>query len=243
MNRKDRNRVLVTGGSGGIGSACVRAFVREGCRVAFTYYKGKEAAMALSRETGAHPICADLSVSEAATAAVREAVTVLGGLDVLVNNAGISRFRLFTDITDDEWREMMGVNLDGAFYTCREAARHMIAGQYGRIVNIGSMWGKVGASCEVHYSTAKAGLEGLTKAIAKELGLSGVTVNAIEPGLIDTPMNAALDEATLHEICDNTPVGRIGTPEDVASAVLWFASEESGFVTGQILGVDGGYAI
>ena len=138
---------------------------------------------------------------------------------------------------------MMGVNLDGAFYLCRAVAPGMIRRGHGRIINVGSMWGKVGASCEVHYSAAKAGLRGLTMALAKELGPSGITVNCIEPGVIDTDMNAVLSDEDRAALADETPLCRIGRPEEVAAAVCFFAGEEASFITGQCLGVDGGFAV
>ena len=164
-------------------------------------------------------------------------------LYVLVNNAGIAQIKLFTDLTDAEWHRMIATNLDGVFYVTRAAARLMVRAQYGRIVNIGSMWGKCGASCEVHYSAAKAGVRGMTKALAKELGPSHITVNCIEPGVIETEMNAVLDDKTRQILCEETPLCRMGAPEEVADAVLFLASDSAAFITGQTLGVDGGYAI
>ena len=137
----------------------------------------------------------------------------------------------------------MGVNLDGVFYVSRAVAEIMIRQKEGRIINIGSMWGKTGASCEVHYSASKAGVRGLTMALAKELGPSGITVNCVEPGVIETEMNACLDEETRRALCEETPLCRMGKSEEVAAAVRFFASKEAGFITGQVLGVDGGFAI
>ena len=236
-------KVLITGGSRGIGEACVRAFCQKGDSVAFIYRSNHERANALALETGAIAICADVSNATSATAATREAIERLGGIDVLVNNAGIAQIKLFSNITDEDWSRMIDTNLSGAFYTAREASRVMVAQHAGRMINIGSMWGKTGASCEVHYSASKAGLRGLTMALAKELGPSNITVNCIEPGVIDTEMNAALDEATRGELANSTPLCRIGSAAEVAAAVCFLASKEASFITGQIIGVDGGFAI
>ena len=236
-------KVLVTGGSRGIGAACVREFAENGDTVSFIYRSDVHAALRLSDQTGAYAVRADLSNSIDAARGVEEAIRLMGGIDVLVNNAGISQIKLFTDLTDGDWNSMLDTNLGGAFYATRVAAKVMIAQQSGRIVNIGSMWGKTGASCEVHYSAAKAGLRGMTMALAKELGPSHITVNCVEPGVIDTDMNAALDGETREELCNATPLCRIGSPEEVAAAVCFLASDKASFITGQILGVDGGYAI
>ena len=236
-------RVLITGGSRGIGAACVRAFAGRGCRVAFVYHTAHEAAKAVALETGAKAICADLRDPAEAARAVSEAEAFLGGVDVLCNNAGISQIKLFTDLTDDDWKTMLAANLDSVFYVTRAAVKGMIARHAGRVINIGSMWGKVGASCEVHYSAAKAGLRGMTMALAKELGPSGITVNCLEPGVIATEMNAALDENIKAELAAATPLCRLGTPEEVAAAVVFLASPEAGFITGQCIGIDGGFAI
>jgi 3-oxoacyl-[acyl-carrier protein] reductase len=237
-------KVLISGGSRGIGAALVRAFVKRGDAVAFLYHHNVQAADRVAAETGAVAIQCDVSEPDAVRAAVQAAATALGGpISVLVNNAGISHIGLSRDMTDAEWRRMLDTDLSGAFFLCREVQGGMIAAQRGHIVNVGSMWGKVGASCEVAYSAAKAGLRGLTMSLAKELGPSGITVNCVEPGLIDTEMNRALDAESRAALIEETPLCRIGTPDDVANAVLFFASETAAFITGQILGVDGGYAI
>ena len=236
-------KVLISGGSRGIGRALVESFTKNGDSVAFIYKNSRDEALSLANSTGAIAICADISDSVSANHAAEEAISTLGGIDVLVNNAGISQIKLFTDITDEDWANMINTNLSSAFYLTRSVLPNMISQKSGKIINIGSMWGKVGASCEVHYSASKAGLRGLTLALAKEVGPSGITVNAIEPGVIATDMNAALPPEILAELCEETPMCRIGTPSDVANAVLFLASDKASFITGQIIGVDGGFAI
>ena len=236
-------KVLISGGSRGIGAACVRAFCAQGDAVAFLYQKNDAAANALAAQTGALAVRADITDRAAVDAALSQVVDAIGEVDVLVNCAGIGQIKLFTDLTDEDWHRMIDTHLSGSFYLSRALIPAMVRRGYGRIVNVGSMWGKTGASCEVHYSTAKAGMRGMTMALAKELGPSGITVNCVEPGLIDTEMNAALDEESRRALCEETPLCRIGTPEDVAAAVLFFASEQASFITGQMLGVDGGFAV
>lgn len=236
-------RVLISGGSRGIGRACVRAFCEQGDRVAFLYHSRDDEARTLGEQTGARGLACDLSSPDEVHSAALWAMQTLGGVDVLVNNAGIAQIKMLPDITDEDWRRMLDVNLSAAFYLCREISPDMVRRRYGRIINIGSMWGKVGASCEVHYSAAKAGLRGLTMALAKELGPSGITVNGVEPGVIDTDMNAALSDEDRAALCEATPLCRIGRAEEVAAAVRFLASDEASFITGQMLGVDGGYAV
>lgn len=238
-----KGNVLITGGSRGIGRACVKKFRREGYEVSFIYNNSKEQAEALEKECGAYGICADVSDPLSASAAVQNAIGRMGSVDILVNNAGISLIKLFTDTTDDEYYRVINTNLGGAFFVSREAARGMVSAHRGRIVNVGSMWGKRGASCEVAYSASKAALEGFTKALAKELGPSGICVNCIEPGFIETEMNASLDSETVRELCDKTPVGRAGTPDETADLIFLVATQDSDFMTGQIIGLDGGFAV
>jgi len=232
---------LITGGSRGIGAATVRTFVNAGYRVVFFYLRNESTAQALAAETGAIAIRCDVRDSVSVASAFAEAKRLLGHIDVLVNNAGIAQQKLFTDITDEDWRTMLDTNLSGAFYACRAVLPDMISRRYGRIINVGSIWGQVGASCEVHYSAAKAGLIGLTKGLAKEVGPSGVTVNCICPGVIETDMLSSFTKDDLAALADETPVGRLGTPEDIARSILWLADPKSDFITGQIIGVNGGF--
>ena len=233
--------VLITGGSRGIGAGAVRAFSKAGYRVAFFYLNSEASASALAAETGACAIRCDVRDSASVSCAVAQAQRVLSHIDVLVNNAGVAQQKLFTDITDEDWRAMLDTHLTGAFLLGRAVLPGMISRRHGRIINVGSIWGQVGASCEVHYSAAKAGLIGLTKALAKEVAPSGVTVNCVCPGVIATDMLASFTEEDLAVLCEETPVGRLGTPEDVARTLVFLAEESAGFITGQVIGVNGGF--
>lgn len=231
---------LITGGSRGIGAATVRAFCQAGYRVAFFYLNSADAARALTAETGAEGMRCDVRDSAAVTAACAEVQRRFRHIDVLVNNAGVAQQKLFADITDEDWRNMLDTHLTGAFSVTRAVLPGMISCRFGRIVNISSIWGQVGASCEVHYSAAKAGLIGLTKALAKEVAPSGVTVNCICPGVIDTDMLSGFTAEELRVLADETPVGRLGTPEEIARCALWLSNEQSSFITAQIIGINGG---
>ena len=235
--------VLVTGGSRGIGRAIVKAFSEKGYNVAFTYLSSHEEASALSKETGAYPINADSACADAVLNAFKIAEENIGKIDIVVNNAAVSSTNLFTDISLEDWNRELNVNLTSAFLYTKAAVPGMISRKWGRIINVSSMWGVVGASCEVCYSTAKAALIGMTKALAKELGPSGITVNAIAPGLIDTDMNNHLTEEEKNDLIDMTPVSRIGTPRDVAAATLFLAGEDASFITGDVLNLSGGFVI
>ena len=239
MNKK----ILISGGSRGIGAATVRYFAERGDKVAFIYRNADEDARKLAEETNAFTVKADVSDAQSAISAFREATNLLGGIDVLVNCAGIAGFSLFTDISDEDWRRMLDTNLTSAFTLSREAAKVMVSQKSGRIINVGSVWGRMGASCEVHYSASKAGLRGLTQALAKELGPSGITVNCVEPGVIDTDMNSMLDENAMKELAEATPLCRIGKAEEVASVIGFLASDEASFVTGACIPVDGGFPV
>lgn len=236
---------LITGGSRGIGAAIAAALARAGYAVAINYNHSADAAEALAASLRAEgraalPVQADVSDPAQVAAMFAAVERQLGAVSVLVNNAGIAQQKLFTDLSDADWRRMMGVHLDGAFYCCRAALPAMIRARYGRILNIASMWGQVGGSCEVHYSAAKAGLIGLTKALAKEEGPSGITVNCIAPGVVDTDMMASFSAEDRAALADETPVCRLGNADEVAAAAVFLCSPAAGFITGQVLGVNGG---
>lgn len=235
--------VLITGGSRGIGREMVRAFSKNGYRVAFTYKTKREAAEELSRECGALAIQADSTVESDVEYAVGVVEKEIGNVEILINNAAVSSFSLFTDLTLDDWRESFRVCVDGAFLYTKRTLPAMIRAGRGRIINVTSVWGLVGSSCEVHYSSAKAAIIGMTKALAKEVGPSGITVNAIAPGFIDTEMNAKLSEDDVNAIVDSTPLMRVGRTCDVAAAALFLAGEGASFVTGEVLNVSGGFVI
>ena len=237
--------VLITGGSRGIGAACVEAFAAAGCRVVFSYLHSQEQAAALCArwEGRALAVQADVADRDQVTALFRQAEQAFGPVEVLVNNAGIAQQKLFTDITPAEWRRMLAVHLDGPFYCCQAALPAMIRAKWGRIINISSMWGQVGGSCEVHYSAAKAGLIGLTKALAQEDGPSGVTVNCIAPGVVETDMMAGFSAADKQALAEETPLCRLGRPEEVAAAAVFLAGDQAAFITGQVLGVNGGLVV
>ncbi|HEH6951915.1 TPA: SDR family oxidoreductase, partial [Clostridioides difficile] len=166
-----------------------------------------------------------------------------GGLDVLVNNAGVSQDKLFTDITDEDWDNMMNINLKGSFYCSQVALKYMISEKKGNIINISSIWGISGASCEVHYSITKAGIIGMTKALAKEVGPSNIRVNSIAPGVINTDMLSGYNEEDIDALVEETPLMRLGTPEDIANCAIFLASDKSNFITGQVISPNGGFVI
>ena len=235
---------IITGASRGIGRACALLLSKNGYNVVVNYNKSEDAAKALSSELGSAPhmlFKADVSCKEEVFKMAKEASGCFGRIDLLVNNAGIAQQKLFSDITEEDLQSIMNTNFTGAFYASQAVLPHMLRNKSGAIINISSMWGIVGGSCEVHYSASKAALLGFTKALAKELGPSGITVNAIAPGIINTDMMFDIDEDEKNELINNTPAGRFGTPEDIAKTVLFLA--ENNFYTGQVLSPNGGFVI
>lgn len=243
-----RRTVLITGGSRGIGAACVGAFARAGWSVVFLYRRAEEAAEALCarlRGEGLDVSCrrCDVSRRDEVFRTVNDLMRTYHRFDALVNNAGVAHIGLFTDMTEEQWDALFAVNVKGAFNVTQAVLPSMISQGSGAIVNVSSMWGEVGASCEVAYSAAKAALIGMTKALAKEVGPSGVRVNCVSPGVIDTDMNAELTEADLAALAEETPLGRTGRAEEVAEAALYLCGEGASFITGQVLGVSGGLVV
>ena len=229
--------VVITGGSRGIGAAAVREFCSRGDQVLFLYASSQNAALALTRETGAECIRCDVTNPEE----VKAVFAQMGEIDVLVCNAGIAHQGLITEIGEDEWHHLFEVNVHGMYRCISAALPDMIRRQSGCIITVASMWGQVGASCEVCYSATKGAVIAMTKALAQELGPSNIRVNAVAPGLIATDMTASLTREDLQALHEATPLGRSGTPEDVAKALIYLADAE--FVTGQILAVNGGFVI
>lgn len=235
--------VVITGGSRGIGAACAEKFAENGDRVFIIYEKNDEAAKALSQKCGVIPVKADVSTKEGAMLAESAVHKVCKSVDVLINNAGIAQIKMFCDITEADWDRMFAVNTKSAYLVTQIFLPDMVSKKSGKIINISSMWGQVGASCEVHYSASKAALCGFTKALAKELAPSGICVNCVCPGVIDTQMNESLDQETKAALCDEIPAMRMGTPEEIAQSVFFLASPGADYITGQILGVNGGMVI
>lgn len=238
-----RKTVWITGGSRGIGAATVRAFVQDGWKVAFCYRSRTEQAEALAAETGALAIQADITKREDVQKCMDHIHEVLGLVGAVVCNAGVAQQKMFCDLTDDDWDYVMNGNLRSVFYTIQAALPDLVHDKDGAIVTVSSVWGVAGASCESHYAASKAGLIGLTKSLAHELGLSGIRVNCVAPGVIDTEMNAMHDADTLRGLAEETDLGRLGRADEVARTIRYLCSEDATFVTGQILGVTGGFVV
>lgn len=234
-----RKKALVTGSSRGIGAATARRLAADGWDVVVHYFKSEESAKTLAAELCTSAIRADVRDPEQVTAMFRE----IGTVDLLVCCAGIADFNLLTDVDEELWRDILAVNTDGAYRCCREAIPGMVHNKNGCILLTSSVWGRYGASCEVPYSASKAAVIGLTKGLAKELGPSGIRVNAVAPGPILTDMLTQYDFIDLDSVAEDTLLGRLGTPEDVSELFAFLASDRASFITGQIIGCDGGYGL
>lgn len=239
---------LITGASRGIGAAAARLLAARGYAVAVNYFRSEDRALELAEELQkaghtALAVRADVSDALQAEKMVDTVLESFCQLDILVCNAGVAHFGLLSDLTEEEWRHIFGVNVDGVFHCCRAVIPHFVRRKAGKIVTVSSMWGQVGASCEAAYSASKAAVIGLTKALAKELGPSGIAVNCVSPGVIQTDMCAHVDPAVLESLREETPLERLGKPEDVARVIAFLASEEADFITGQVIPVNGGMVI
>ncbi len=235
-------RVLITGGTHGIGYECVRIFSEAGYDTAVIYRSDDESAEILRNKFGTVCYKCDLcNIFDTEKTAEKILSDFPDGFDVLVNNAGISQRKMICDITNDDWDRMMAVTLTAPFLLIKKFSPFMIRRGRGRIVNVASVWGEHGASCEVHYSAAKAGLIGLTKAAAKELALSGILVNCVSPGVIDTEMNSELTEDDRAALCEEIPLGRFGTAEEVAKCVFFLSENSSSYLSGQVISPNGGF--
>lgn len=247
MGKIQSGHVLITGASRGIGRCVAEIFAARGFRVSINYLNSGELAKETAHRaeklgaSGVQIYRADVSDSAQVRQMVEECESAFGGIDVLVCNAGIAQSHLFTDVGDEQWRKIFAVNTDGPFYCCREVLPGMIRRKSGSIVLVSSIWGISGASCEVPYSASKAAIIGMTKAMAREVAPSGIRVNCVAPGVIDTEMNAGLDSDTVSTLCGEIPMGRLGTAEEAAQAIAFLASPEASYITGQILTADGGY--
>lgn len=230
-------RVVVTGGSRGIGAATVELFCQKGDRVYFLYEKDHAAAQSVAQKTGATPICCDVADG----AAVKNAFVQIGDVDILVCNAGVCFSGLMSSMPEEDWDRMFDVNVKSIYHCINGAMSSFLKKQSGSVVTVSSMWGQVGASCEVAYSATKGAVIAMTKALAKELGPSGIRVNCVAPGVIQTDMCATVDPEIMAQMASDTPEGRNGTPMDVAKAIAYLADAD--FVTGQVLPVNGGYVI
>ena len=244
----DKKTIIITGASRGIGRACALSFAAGGWNVVINYFSSAEKAHELLKsieQAGGSGIAinADVSSPEQVKRLFSQAKERFGRIDAVINNAGIAQKKLFIDITQEDWRNMLDVNLGGVFYCCQQAVEHMMWNRRGCIINISSIWGMAGGACEAHYSAAKAGIIGLTKALAKEAGQWNIRINCIAPGVIDTDMNAGLSREDINEITAQTPLGRTGSPRDIAALALFLASEDAQFITGQIISPNGGLII
>ncbi|WP_129598702.1 elongation factor P 5-aminopentanone reductase [Anaerophilus nitritogenes] len=244
----DIKTVVITGASRGIGKAMAQMFAQKGYSVLINFNKSEKEAKDLyhhlkNEGCSVKIFKADISKRNEVDSMIEFCVKEFGTIDVLINNAGISQEKLFTDLTDEDWDQMMNINLKSVFYCTQKALKYMISKKKGKIINISSIWGMIGGSCEVHYSAAKAGIIGLTKALAKELGPSNIQINCIAPGVIQTDMLNPYNENELKVLIEDTPLMRLGRPFDIASCAYFLASDHADFITGQIISPNGGFVI
>jgi len=235
--------VFITGGTGGIGESCARLFAKNGYRVFITYKKNEERAKTLCEELGCTAYCVDVCDKAELSKIFETIEKEYNGVDILINNAAVAEQKLFIDIDEDSWRRMIDINLNGVYNAAHGAVSSMIRKKSGVIINVSSIWGVCGASCEVHYSAAKSGVIGFTKALAKELGLSGIRVNCVAPGIIKTEMNSHLTEEDMKEICAEIPLSRAGTAAECAELIYFLASDDASYITGQTIEINGGWHI
>ena len=235
------NNVLITGGTRGIGKASVEIFTKKGYRVFVIYEKNHDAAKKLQIDTGCYIYQGDIRDTKRIFEIINDITSSFGEIDILINNAGISEQKLFIDTDRDTWNKMIDTNLNGIYNVTYEVVKSMLKTNKGSIINVSSIWGECGASCEVHYSTSKAGIIGFTKALAKELGLSGIRVNCITPGIIDTDMNSHLSDEDIGNIVSEIPLGRIGKSDECAELIYFLASSDASYITGQVIGINGGW--
>lgn len=238
--------VIVTGGSRGIGKEIVEELSKEGYKVILNYNKSEKNALDIKESLEKENIYidifkADVSKREEVKKLINFTINKYGKIDILINNAGIDQVKLFTDITDEDWQNMMNTNLTSVFYTTQETVKYMINKKNGCIINISSIWGLIGASCESHYAISKAGIDAMTKSLAKELGPSNIRINSIAPGIIDTDMNKNLSKEDIKNIEEEIPLGRIGRTQDIAKCIKWLIKDE--YTTGQIISINGGWEI
>lgn len=248
MSIPHKKTAIVTGASRGIGAAAAELLAESGCGVVVNYLHSERRAhelcgMLTRRGLSCAPFRADVSVRDEAFALAAFALDEFGGADILVNNAGTAQQKLFTDITPDEWDGMFAVSAGAAFHCTQAVLPYMLHRKSGCIVNVSSIWGITGASCEVHYSAAKAALIGMTKALAKELGPSGIRVNCVAPGAADTDMNSGLSGGDIRLLCEDIPLGRLGTAREIAQCIRFLCSDGAAYVTGQVLSPNGGIVI
>ena len=239
---------LITGGAKGIGKTTASLFAANGYTVVVNYNTSRSSAEEFlvnlhENNFSGMIVKADVSDRRQVDSMVDKVLDAYGHIDVLINNAGIAQQKLFTDISEDEWNRMFSVNVHGIFHTSQSVLPNMLARKSGKIINISSVWGIVGASCEVHYSAAKAAVIGLSKALAKEVGPSNISVNCVAPGVIDTGMIAGLNKNEIQDLIEQTPLQKLGTADDIAELLLYLASEKADFITGQVISPNGGFVI